>query len=97
MTWRKWITVALVILVAIFVAAAYLRFGGVTHRQIIDAVETESSALKETVHSESEETRRCIEERCDELDRKLERIELKLDRLLKIAERPLPDGLQEVR
>ena len=31
------------------------------------------------------------------LDRKLDRIESKLDKLLEIATRPLPDGMQEAR
>ena len=31
------------------------------------------------------------------LDAKLDRIEGKIDRLLKIAERPLPDGMQEAQ
>ena len=38
-----------------------------------------------------------IDDRYQKLDAKLDRIEGKLDRLLKIAERPLPDGMQEAR
>lgn len=48
----------------------------------------------------TEESRRIqdrIDGRYQALDAKLDRIEGKLDRLLKIAERPLPDGMQEAR
>ena len=38
-----------------------------------------------------------IDDRYQKLDAKLDRIEGKLDRLLKIAERPLPDGMQEAK
>ena len=38
-----------------------------------------------------------IDDRYQKLDAKLDRIEGKLDRLLKIAERPLPDGMQEAQ
>jgi len=77
---------AFVLLLAIVAAAMYLRYGGVTHRQIRETVTDESAAIQSR-----------LDERYQALDRKLDRIEGKLDRLLDIANRPLPDNLQPVR
>ena len=55
------------------------------------------TAVDQTVMRESDAIQSCVERRCQDLDRKLDRIEGKLDRLLKIAERPLPDGMQEAK
>ena len=55
------------------------------------------AAVDQTVMRESDAIQDCVEQRCQDLDRKLDRIEGKLDRLLKIAERPLPDGMQEAK
>ena len=78
--------VAGVILLAIIIAALYLRYGGVTHESIHHAVLDESSEIKER-----------IDDRYSALDKKLERIEGKLDRILDIANRPLPDNLQPAK
>ena len=78
------LVLALLLLVAAF---TWFRFnGGVSHRDICTAVRGEAAGLHEHV-----------EQRYHDLDRKLDRIEGKLDRLLKIAESPLPDGMQEAR
>ena len=60
-----------------------LKFSGVTHEDIYEAV-TEESAKVQSV----------VDDRYQKLDRKLDRIEGKLDKLLEIANRPLPDGMQ---
>lgn len=73
-------------LLVIIAASLYLRYGGVTHECIYDAVLAESSA-----------TRARVDERCDAIDKKLDRIEGKLDRILEIATRPMPDGLQPAK
>ena len=75
-----------IILLALAAVALYLRFGGVTHERIYDAVTGESDAIQAR-----------IDDRYHALDRKLDRIEGKLDRLLEIANRPLPDNLQPAR
>ena len=74
------------ILLAIIIAALYLRYGGVTHESIHHAVLNESSGIKER-----------IDDRYSALDRKLDRIEGKLDRILEMANRPMPDNLQPVK
>ena len=56
-----------------------------------------SRTTSRTVVRESNVIQGCVERRYQDLDKKLDRIEGKLDRLLKIAERPLPDGMQEAR
>lgn len=75
-----------IILLSLAAAALYLRFGGVTHERLYDAVVSESDRIQAR-----------IDDRCRALDRKLDRIEGKLDRLLEIANRPLPDNLQPTR
>ena len=81
----KRIAILLVLLaLALAIAAVwYLKFAGVTHEEILEAVTTESANIKGLV-----------DDRYQKLDAKLDRIEAKLDRLLEIAERPLPDGLK---
>ena len=64
------------------VAIWYLKFAGVTHEDIYDAVTAESTKVQSVV-----------DDRYQKLDRKLDRIESKLDKLLEIANRPLPDGV----
>ena len=78
-------TVLFIILLAIALGAAiwYLKFYGVTHEDIYAAVTDESAKVQSVV-----------DDRYQKLDTKLDRIEGKLDKLLEIANRPLPDGLQ---
>ena len=86
---RKSVTVLVVgggFLLALLCAVLYLRFGGVTHERLYDAVVNESDEIQER-----------IDVRCRELDRKLDRIEGKLDKILEMANRPLPDNLQPAR
>ena len=75
----------IVVLVLLLVAAAvwYLKFAGVTHEGIRDAVTGESEKIQSVV-----------DDRYRKLDVKLDRIESKLDKLLEIADRPLPDGMR---
>ena len=75
--------ILLVIVLAIVGAALYLRFGGVTHERIVEVVDDRAEEIK--AH---------IDIRYSELNQKLDRVESKLDRLLEIATRPLPDGMQ---
>ena len=72
-------------LAAIFAALWLVRFRGVTHERIYDAVVAESADVKTQ-----------IDVRSSAIDRKLERIESKLDRLLELADRPLPDNLRRI-
>ena len=83
----KKLIVILVVLLAVLAAMIwYLKFAGVTHEDIYEAV-TEESAKVQSV----------VDDRYRQLDKKLDRIEGKLDRLLEIANRPLPDGMQRAQ
>ena len=44
---------------------------------------------------ESAKVQSVVDDRYQRLDRKLDRIESKLDKILEIANRPLPDGMQK--
>ena len=79
----KKVIVAGVALLLIAAAIWYLKFAGVTHEDIYDAVTGESDKVQSVV-----------DDRYRKLDRKLDRIEGKLDKLLEIANRPLPDGME---
>ena len=80
---KKLIVVLILLLIAVAAALWYLKFYGVTHEEIYEAV-TEESAKVQSV----------VDDRYQRLDRKLDRIEGKLDKLLELANRPLPDGMQ---
>ena len=80
---KKLIVILVLLLIAAAAAVWYLKFYGVTHEEIYDAV-TEESAKVQSV----------VDDRYQKLDKKLDRIEGKLDKLLEIANRPLPDGMQ---
>ena len=80
---KKLIVILFLLLIALGAAVWYLKFSGVTHEEIYEAV-TEESAKVQSV----------VDDRYRKLDKKLDRIEGKLDKLLEIASRPLPDGMQ---
>ena len=77
--------IAVLILILILSAAAwawYAACGGVSHKEIKDAVQ--ESAKRVEGH---------IDLRCDTMERKLDRIESKLDRLIELATPKLPDNM----
>ena len=80
---KKLIVILILLSIALGAALWYLKFYGVTHEEIYEAV-TEESVKVQSV----------VDDRYQKLDRKLDRIEGKLDKLLEIANRPLPDGMQ---
>ena len=80
---KKLIVILFLLVIALGAAVWYLKFVGVTHEEIYEAV-TEESAKVQAV----------VDDRYQKLDRKLDRIEGKLDKLLEIANRPLPDGMR---
>ena len=80
---KKLIVVLILLLIALAAVLWYLKFYGVTHEDIYEAV-TEESVKVQSV----------VDDRYRKLDKKLDRIEGKLDKLLEIANRPLPDGMQ---
>ena len=80
---KKLIVILFLLVIALGAAVWYLKFSGVTHEEIYEAV-TEESAKVQSV----------VDDRYRKLDKKLDRIEGKLDKLLEIASRPLPDGMQ---
>ena len=81
---KKLIVVLILLLIALAAALWYLKFHGVTHEEIYEAVTGESAKVQSVV-----------DDRYQRLDRKLDRIEGKLDKLLEIANRPLPDGMRK--
>ena len=83
---KKLIVVLILLLIAVAAALWYLKFYGVTHEEIYEAV-TEESAKVQAV----------VDDRYQRLDRKLDRIEGKLDKILEIANRPLPDGMRKAQ
>ena len=80
---KKMISILILLVIALGAALWYLKFAGVTHEEIYEAV-TEESAKVQAV----------VDDRYQKLDKKLDRIEGKLDKLLEIANRPLPDGMR---
>ena len=80
---KKLIVILILLLIVSVAAIWYLKFAGVTHEEIYEAVTDESGKVQAMV-----------DDRYQKLDRKLDRIEGKLDKLLEIANRPLPDGMQ---
>ena len=80
---KKLIVILVLLLIALCAAVWYLKFSGVTHEEIYEAVTEESTKVQNVV-----------DDRYQKLDGKLDRIEGKLDRLLEIANRPLADGMQ---
>ena len=80
---KKLIVVLILLLIALAAVLWYLKFYGVTHEEIYEAVTKESAKVQSVV-----------DDRYQRLDRKLDRIEGKLDKLLEIANRPLPDGMK---
>ena len=83
---KKLIAVLILLLIVLAAALWYLKFYGVTHEEIYEAVAEESAKVQSVV-----------DDRYQRLDRKLDRIEGKLDKLLEIANRPLPDGMQRAK
>ena len=82
---KKLIVILILLVIALGAAVWYLKFAGVTHEEIREAVTDESTKVQSVV-----------EDRFQKLDKKLDRIEGKLDKLLEMANRPLPDGMQRV-
>ena len=80
---KKLSLILFLLVIALGAVVWYLKFSGVTHEEIYEAV-TEESAKVQAV----------VDDRYQKLDQKLDRIEGKLDKLLEIANRPLPDGMQ---
>ena len=80
---KKLIVILVLLVIALGAAIWYLKFVGVTHEEIYEAVTDESLRIQSAV-----------DDRYQKLDRKLDRIEGKLDKLLGIANRPLPDGMR---
>ena len=89
MQFRKFTKRAIAVLILILILSAawawYAACGGVSHKEIKDAVQ--ESAKRVEGH---------IDLRCDTMERKLDRIESKLDRLIDMVAPKLPDGMKAV-
>jgi hypothetical protein len=100
-------SMAAVVFVLFGLLVLLLRFldGGVTNRMVDESVHGEASSIREAVNARAD----AIESKLDRLaggdvvldaklsdvDAKLSRVESKLDALLKLADRPLPDGMKK--
>ena len=80
---KKLIIILFLLVIALGATIWYLKFYGVTHEEIYEAVTAESAKVQSVV-----------DDRYRKLDKKLDRIEGKLDKLLEMANRPLPDGMR---
>ena len=80
---KKLIVILSLLVIALGAVIWYLKFYGVTHEEIYEAVTEESTKVQNVV-----------DDRYRKLDQKLDRIEGKLDKLLEIANCPLPDGMR---
>ena len=80
---KKLIVILILLVIALGAVVWYLKFSGITHEEIYEAVTKESAKVQDVV-----------DDRYRKLDQKLDRIEGKLDKLLEIANRPLPDGMR---
>ena len=85
--------IVLLLILVLVVITAYLRFWGVTHEQIVEVVNDRSDQIINCVEVHAA----ALDRKLDRIDAQLGRLDSKLDRLLKIAEQPLPDGLQPAR
>lgn len=81
----KKILFMVVVLLAALVALYFYFNAGVSHKDICDCVTAEGKA-----------TRARVDLRADRIEAKLDRVEAKLDKLLKLADRPLVDGMKRV-
>ena len=77
------IAIVLAILLAIVIAAIYLRYAGVTHGDIVESIDARHDV-----------TDKKIDSRADAIDDRLKRIEAKLDWMLELSDRPIPAELR---
>ena len=97
------LTFSALALVALGVALWYC-CGGVSHRELKAAVETESQSIQarldlraEALEEKVEALEKQVDARAGELEARLDRIEGKLDLLLERLTPRLPDGMTESR
>lgn len=96
--------VATVVLLAALAGLGYAWFWyneGVTHRDIQDAVQSESAITREMIGTESREIQARVDNRYQKTMKKLEALEeklgsvdAKLDKILEIANRPAIDNME---
>jgi len=77
------VLLAILLLLAFAGWVWHMQCGGVSHREIKEAVVAESAKVQAHVDA-----------RCDAMEQKLDRIESKLDRLIEMATPKLPDGMR---
>lgn len=95
----KWAVVLLLLVLLMVLVATWYTTGGVSNRTILDTLLAESSKIQDKVDTRADEIVHkldAMDRKLDASDKKLSSIEDKLDRLLRIANPPLPDGLQRV-
>ena len=97
---RKWRIRACVLLALLVLLSAawiwWLFCGGVSHREVVEAVRSEAVSVRERVDERADaiEARiAALEAKAAAADAKLDRIESKLDRILDLAAPKLPDDM----
>lgn len=88
-----WLIVLLIVLATWYVSH------GVSNRTILETLLAESARIQDKVDARADELGAKLEamdRKLDAADRKLDALDDKLDRLLRLAQPPLPDGLQKV-
>jgi len=97
---RKWMIRACVLLALLALSFAawiwWLFCGGVSHREVVEAVRSEAVSVRERVDERADaiEARiAALEAKASAADAKLDRIESKLDRILDLAAPKLPDDM----
>lgn len=102
--WRFRACVLLALLVLLFAAWIWWLFcGGVSHREVVEAVRSEAVSVRERVDERAdaieariaalEAKAAALEAKAAAADAKLDRIESKLDRILDLAAPKLPDDM----
>ena len=95
------VMLTILLLLLAFLVWFYVRWTGPSNAEIKSAVEAEADSLRSHVTECSGKVAEKVDSRVADLERgmealdaKLDRIEAKLDKLIRLANPPLPDGLE---
>lgn len=102
-TLRRAFAAAVLVAVALFLVR--LLDGGVSNRDVDESVHAEAATLRDVVNARADAIDAklgtlaggevAIDTKLADVDAKLTRVEEKLDALLRLADRPLPDGMKK--
>ena len=95
---RKFARFALLALALLLAAVIWWLFcGGVSHREVMEAVQSESARVRELVDARADVIEAkidAVDTKVSAVDAKLNRIESKLDQLMDFVAPRLPDGMK---